>query len=232
VALGVLIAVHAAGCRHSRWALSDPAYRAKYPEWKADDYALQAKQAVDARHIAGGTGVYLGGAWQSDPAIGGGEIGLFGYPTSWLETRGSLGLVADDSSDQTVGGLNLGLRAQAPSRLAPFAGLGVFGGYSERTEYPPCGCEPETTVDGALAAVYPELGVHFWLSPRLRLTASASYFISTEGRDHDAWLFGFNVGWLNRPAIRNYGGSGPNGLTFVESPPPPTAQLPHESDSR
>ena len=52
------------------------------------------------------------------------------------------------------------------------------------------------TEHGCLAAIYPELGVHFWLNGRTRLTASGAYYGTTEGRDADVWVFGLGVAWL------------------------------------
>jgi len=36
----------------------------------------------------------------------------------------------------------------------------------------------------------PNKGVHFWLTGKHRLTASAAYYLTTEGRSHDYLLIG------------------------------------------
>ena len=45
----------------------------------------------------------------------------------------------------------------------------------------------------ALAALYPEAGVHFWANERIRITGSAAYYITTEGRAHDFWFYSVGV---------------------------------------
>ena len=37
-------------------------------------------------------------------------------------------------------------------------------------------------------AVYPEIGMHYWVTGSTRLTGSASYFITSDGRDSDFWF--------------------------------------------
>lgn len=49
------------------------------------------------------------------------------------------------------------------------------------------------------AAVYPEVGVHYWVTHDTRLTFNARYMVTTEGRDHDFWLFGLSLGFLKQP---------------------------------
>ena len=50
-------------------------------------------------------------------------------------------------------------------------------------------------------SIYPELGVHAWLTPKWRLTGSVSYHLSTEGRDNDFVFFGVSMSWLDDPPI-------------------------------
>ena len=124
---GLLLAMNL-GCQYSRWALKDPDYAAKYDQRpELLDIPLQAKQASDARHLAGKGGTFYGGAGQSDPFAGGLEVGGFSYPTSWLEGRASLALLASSAGENLFYGLNLGIRAQSPTRLAPFVGVGIGG---------------------------------------------------------------------------------------------------------
>lgn len=200
------------GCS-SRWAMDVPEYNAKYsrpyPEDELETLARKAKQSADARFVAGRSGAYAGGAGQTDPGAAGAELGVFHYFDEHTEGRASLAWLASSAADNSFLGANLGARVQTPSRVAPFAGVGMFGGYSDVTEaadndrrdndddgaIDELG-EEKTTIDGVLGAVNPEVGVHFWMTSQLRLTASASYYITTEGRDHDFWMYGVNLGWL------------------------------------
>lgn len=204
----------ASGCS-SRWAMDEPQYAAKYsrpyPDDAAETLARKAKQAVDARFVDGRTGFYAGAAGQTDPGAAGAELGAFHYFREDTEGRASLAWLANSASDDSFLGVNMGARVQTPSRVAPFAGLGLYGGYSEVTEAADADGidndgngfidefgEEDSTIDGTLGAIYPEVGVHFWLVPNMRLTASASYYMTTEGRDHDFWMYGVNVGLLGR----------------------------------
>ncbi|MCA9246407.1 MAG: hypothetical protein KDA42_04805 [Planctomycetales bacterium] len=199
--------------------MKDPDYAAKYtrPYRHGERYPRMAKQMIDARHVAGKRGGYLNAVGQGSPFTVGGEIGGFDYPTSYIEHRvGLMGLLGtatarDEPAAAAIGGLNFGVRVQSPSRIAPFAGVGVFGGYGafdvpadddgidndddffidERNEI------KEST--DFYAAVYPELGVHAWLNSRVRLTGSAGYQVSTEGRDHDGWMVGLSIALLEPP---------------------------------
>ena len=129
------------------------------------------------------------------------EIGMEGYPTSFFSHRGSLGFMSD--GNDWFSGLDLGLRLQVPSRLAPFVGAGLFAGSAsetipatdDRIDNDDDGFidergEERERFKGALAAIYPETGVHFWWTPRLRLSAFGRYLITTEGRAEDDWLIG------------------------------------------
>ncbi len=113
--------------------------------------------------------------------------------------------------EDLFGGVDLGARVQTPTRLAPFVGVGTFLGYSEHEV---CGEHDwidndddgwtdewgeKDTETGFLAAVYPELGAHFWLNGRARLTVSGAYLVTTEGRNSDFWFFGVGFGWLVGP---------------------------------
>lgn len=209
IAIVSLAAVCFCGCPWSRWALKDPDYAAKYdvpPD--ALDVAAQAKQSVDARFVEGKAGWYVAGAGHADPNAAGGEIGGFVYPQSWLSAHAGLALLGGTGADDLFLGLNSGLRVQPPSRLAPFAGVGMFHGYSEH-EYPARADWRDNDSDGSidefgetgteygwLSAVYPEIGVHYWLNSSIRATASGAYYVTTEGRDSDFWFYGASLSFL------------------------------------
>lgn len=195
----------------SKWAMDDAEYAEKYsvPYQEGEKIPRMAKQMVDARHVEGKTGIYVGGAVQDDPIALGGELGLFAYPTPWLEGRAAAAGLLGAGTDQAFLGLNTGLRVQPPTRIAPFAGLGTFIGSSQYEvvadgdgldnddDYFVDERGETETEHGFLASVYPEVGVHAWLSGRWRVTGSAAYHVTTLGRDHDFWLFGLYLSLLN-----------------------------------
>ena len=98
---------------------------------------------------------------------------------------------------------------QTPTCLAPFVGLGTFLGWGHR--------QVDGAMDGrdndddfaideageqrkeaiAFASLYPEAGVHHWLSPTWRITSSGAYYMTTEGRKYDSWVYGFYLAWLH-----------------------------------
>ena len=192
-------------------------YDRPYPKRDGRRYARMAKQVVDARHVedmAGFFGTVAGASDDGNFRAASGAIGYAHYPTSWLETNGSIAALAGaDTDPDSLGDLlylggNGGVRIGSPTRVAPFVGVGVFGGVStyeivrlalEDDEEDPF-FEPEPDPDSResdfrlAGAVYPEIGLHIWLTDRVRLTGSAAYYMTTEGRHRDFWLFGFSIG--------------------------------------
>ena len=104
-------------------------------------------------------------------------------------------------------GLDVGLRAQSPACLAPFAGIGTFsGGNTKRMRVTGAGIDNDSSVDemgkrkddlNFAASIYAEVGVHFCINCSTRLTASAQYHVTTEERDADFRFFGFSLSFLN-----------------------------------
>ena len=201
-----------AGLGTSRWAMDDAVYEEKYDEpYNGDDVdkaQRMMKQAIDARHVADRSGVYVGGAASDEPFALGAELGAFHYFGSFLETRGGIkGLAGTAEKDWFLGG-DFGLRLQAPSRLTPFVGVGTFLGgnkHSVLAEDDHLDNDDDLSVDergeredvySFLASVYPELGVHFWINGKTRLTAGAQYHLTTQGRSNDFWFFGVSLSFL------------------------------------
>ena len=174
-----------------------------------------------------------------------GEGKVFSAGADLDEARAGLaGMIAVDGdpsqslSQNAFGGINLGVRAQSPTRVAPFVGAGVFAGASSYYELADSdgvdndddffidepGEERET--NDYFAAVYPEVGVHAWLTSNWRATASASYLVTTEGRDHDFWYVGVYLARLMQPPTF----SGKDGVTLDawggEIPEPQLLRLP------
>lgn len=204
--IAVALLVVAAGCSGSRWAKEDIDYSQKYPR-HTDDVAKVAKQAIDARHVIGKRGAYAGFAGSDEPAGYGAEAGLFVYPRSWLETRIGGALLAHEGEHVLSGGGTVGARVQTPSRLAPFAGVNGYLGYAGSRSADKDGAdndgdgdvdefgEDETNFVGAIA---PELGVHYWLTSRVRLTGSADYRLTSDGRGNDSLFYGLSLAVLGR----------------------------------
>lgn len=204
-----------AGLGTSRWASDDPVYAEKYAKpYSSNDgekVARMIKQASDARYVADRGGMYVGGGGADEPTSGGLEFGAFNYIGHSAEGRIGLKGLVGTGADDWFAGIDMGLRTQSPSRLAPFAGVGTFlGGNNHRVLAVDdhLDNDDDGSVDergemkddpGFLASFYPELGVHFWMNSGTRLTASAQYHITTDGRDSDFWFIGFTVSFLSSP---------------------------------
>lgn len=193
------------GLTHSRWAMEHPEYAKKYAEGvpKSDPIG-KVKQASDARFLNGASGTYVsaGAAYRSNS--GGGfvaDVGSENYLTSYLTQRLSLSGAA--GWDQASIGLDTGLRLQTPTRLAPFVGVGGYLGMNwETVDADDDGVdndedgatdelgEEDTEYDLTMASIYPEVGAHFWWTPHARLTGFGRYWVTTDGRESDAWIVG------------------------------------------
>jgi hypothetical protein len=197
--------------------MQDPEYAAKYSKpYKDDKIPRMAKQAIDARFIEGKSGVYIGGGGATEPATGGGEVGIFTYPYSWLETHAGALVLAGTGDQNLFAGATLGMRAQTPSRLAPYFGGGAFAGATasevinaleegDDDDFPLP--EPENPQNPSknddrtdfIAGVFPEAGLHLWLTPSVRLSAGGSYYVTTDGRDSDFWYYGGGISYVFGP---------------------------------
>ncbi|MFC1849515.1 hypothetical protein ACFL27_04820, partial [candidate division CSSED10-310 bacterium] len=147
-----------------------------------------------------GLNVELGGA--VDPDVIGGHAGICGYVTPVLSLKGGFSFLASEDFDDFFGGLELAMRASFPTRISPFVGLGLFAGYSNKYvsadedgidndgdgEVDESG-EEDKVIDNVLASIYPEAGSHFWITDFFRLTLTAEYHYTTEGRDHDYLIY-------------------------------------------
>ena len=188
--------------------MEDPVYAKKYEEGaEQGDLAGKLVQAMDADHTKGMTGMHLSAGAQSNPAAAmaiGGEIGWEVYHENWLTGRAALAGYL--GQEEGYAGLDLSLRSQTPTRLAPFVGVGMFHGASKTEELADNdgldnddddwideSGETDEGIDAWISSVYPEVGVHWWINGSWRLTASGRYFVTTEGRNHDDWLIGSQI---------------------------------------
>lgn len=202
------------GLTKSRWAMADPEYAEKYADGAPKtDILGKLKQASDARFVDGASGLYVSGGVVARPeassGLGAVDIGCETYLASYMTGRGSLTLMTD--GNDVFSGVDVGMRLQSPSRLAPFVGVGMFGGYAKEVVpaaddwidndddgYIDEHGEDRERFSGALAAFYPEVGTHFWWAPGLRISGYGRYMMTTEGRDEDDWLIGGQLAILGK----------------------------------
>ena len=198
--------VAATGCQGSRWAKRDADYRQKYSK-HTDDPVKTIKQAVDARHVRGKLGSYATLAGREAPFAGGWDTGVFQYPTPWLEQRlGFSGLIHEGGKRPVSLGMLSSHRVQVPTRLAPFVGVGGYLGWAggEMREEPIS--DPGDplvtklildTKHEFVVAAFPEVGAHFWIDHRRRLTASASYWFTNQDYNEDFLFFSIGFSWFD-----------------------------------
>jgi hypothetical protein len=222
--LCAVLAVFDTGCAlptgilKSRWAMSDPEYAEKYCDGaEKSDVVGKLKQAIDARFQEDASGLFVSGGYakraDADHGLFAIDVGGEAYMTSYL--TGRVSLMGMGNGEDWFTGADTGLRLQTPTRLAPFVGAGVFAGYAHETvsadddwkdndddgridEFG----EEDERISGTLAAVYPELGGHFWWTPQVRLTSYGRYMITTEGSDANDWQFGFGLALFTNPGLK------------------------------
>ena len=197
------------GILRSRWAMDDPEYAEKYCDGaEKGDLLGKVKQAADARFQDDAFGVFVSTGYShragSESGLFSADIGAESYFTSFLTGRVSLlGMVNDDDFFY---GIDSGLRLQTPTRLAPFVGVGVFGGLADEDVLADMDGidnnddgiideqgEESSRVSDSLAAIYPEVGVNFWWNPSVRLTGYGRYLFTDQDDNADDWQFGFGV---------------------------------------
>ena len=200
----IILLISASGCSlNSRYALDDPIYQQKYADGASKgDILGKLKQAFDARHTKYLDGFVGGGGGQVGDAFGSLEIGREVYVENYFSNR--ISVTGLSGTDRTAVGLDVGARLQTPTRVAPFVGVGAKAGILA-TDVLEIAAETaldaefddDTDIDG-LAAVYPEVGVHFWADGNLRFTLFGRYLVTTEGRDFDDWLIGGQIALFAR----------------------------------
>jgi hypothetical protein len=204
------------GCQpfKSRYAMDDREYAAKYAEGaESGDLLGKAKQAIDARHVAGLSGWYASGAGQytgnADRPVVGAEVGYEHYQTSYFSQRMGGMLLFD--GELPYAGIDIGARLQTPTRFAPFLGAGIFNGIipsyenaendnadNNKNGFIDEAGESDWTIKRYTVAIYPELGAHFWINGSGRATLYSRYFVTSAGRDQDQWIIGGQMALFSR----------------------------------
>lgn len=136
------------------------------------------------------------------PGVMTGVIGIVHVDMrSGASIRGGLSFYTTDEKRDLLTGAELGMRFHMGSTVAPFIGIGGFVCSSEeRVHADNDGIdndndgvideagETKNQVKDFIAGIYPEVGVHFWLSKNVGLNASSKYHITTEGRKFYYWI--------------------------------------------
>lgn len=185
--LSVIAISGCSGMNSSRWAMDDQDYAEKYSKsYSSNDgekAARMIKQASDARFVKDMTGFYGG------LGILGAEVGVATFPASFSEVRAGARLNGVTyhfpSGDQTfnIGGLDLAARFHTPTRLAPFVGAGtLIGGGDGRANSDSIDNDGDGQIDEFDEeeskfdiSFYPEVGAHFWLNSRSRISLLGQY---------------------------------------------------------
>ena len=210
------------GCSlRSRYALNDTEYAAKYFDGaEKGDIGGKLKQAFDARHTKYLQGWLLSGGAQVQPGSGetfaSVDFGRELYRENFLTSR--LGVSSLLGNDLYTIGVDGGFRLQSPTRIAPFVGVGASAGLQVEDAAVALAGAALTLADidndgigsalrdlndddrevAGLATFYPEVGVHFWLDGRIRVSTFGRYLITSEGGSLDDWLIGCQIALFSR----------------------------------
>jgi len=206
-----ILSLSSLGCFSSKWAMDDADYAEKYGRpydpRPVRKWQRMGRQMIDARHVSSKTGAWVsvGASDFATNGVLGGELGLVHYSRPWLSGKLALTGQANSGADAAFLGGTAAVHVSPPTRVAPFVGFGGFLGGSKQT-FDASHDGVDNNGDGVtdelgetdstmrfMSAVYPEAGVHVWLTGSTRLTASASYWLTTEGRDHDFLFYGVGL---------------------------------------
>ena len=103
------------------------------------------------------------------------------------------------ASDKTYLGFSTMARIQAPWKVAPYFGAGIYGGDSKHCEYEPLGAElsEEICEKYFLISIVGELGVQFQFNEQVRTRLAIRHFTNTRQEDPlGKTLYGVNFGIL------------------------------------
>lgn len=184
-----------AGCASTKARVQDALENVGLDRQEQHKAVEEGKEAALAPGRHGSAGMYVAAGANPHFHGAGGEIGGV-YNDYWWEAKAGLAMYLSGSGRGLFVGPTAAIHLQLPTRLSPFAGVGVFAGYSERDTGQWDENGEAKVIDEGFASVYPEVGVNFWLADKIRLTTSATYQITTEGRRHDFWTVGGGIAVL------------------------------------
>ena len=127
-----------------------------------------------------------------------GTLGFVTLPTPWTTLR--CGVMGADVDGIGVGGAEAGVRLHAPTRLTPYVGVSTELGFSGfHMGHLQNGVGTTTTPEvvtrlSGLAAVAPEAGMSYWLTPTTRINAGVSYFYAAS--QPDFLVYGMSMEFL------------------------------------
>lgn len=136
------------------------------------------------------------------PGVMTGVIGLVHEDRrSGASIRGGLSFYTTDEKADLLTGGELGMRFHMGSTVAPFVGIGGFVcSFEEEVRADDDGIdndddgfideagETKNQLKDIIGGIYPEVGVHVWLTRNVGLSASSKYHITTEGRKFYYWI--------------------------------------------
>ena len=164
------------------------------------------KQAIDARHIREKGGTYLGLSGRDEPTAMGAELGFFHYPSPYVEGRFGLSGLIYPGDDPLSGGALGAVRFQTPTRLAPFAGVGAYVGFTPDERVANDGLdndhdgefdEWDESENDVVLALVPEAGCHLWITPGWRATGAVSYLVTDNDQENNFLMFSVSLAHLS-----------------------------------
>ena len=149
----------------------------------------------------GKTGLFGEMGWRHDPGAFVVEAGVATHLTRHLSARGAFIFFAEENLDHTYGGISGGLRWNFGKDVSPFIGAGFFYGSDEDEQladndgvdndgdgWTDEQGETKDVVTDSMFTVYPEAGLHLWITDNIRITGSVKYYETTKSSTHDFWM--------------------------------------------
>lgn len=126
-----------------------------------------------------------------------------GWKNDYLSGRFGMGVLGVQRDKGIYGAAFGGIRVSIPFYVSPFVGAAVLIGrgwdrgsdarYNRdqaQLTSPQSNDNQDRGPYGYIVACYPEAGVRIWLGQRASLSGSVRYFVSSNGRSSDCFLYG------------------------------------------